>query len=79
MTKSRRMCRWKEGTRTACPVIIDNLSEEEVDFIWGEISQINWEHRFDDWQIMASLSANRGISNSEKNHTRRRAKSKSAS
>jgi hypothetical protein len=78
MTKSRKMCRWKEGTRTACPVIIDNLSEEEVDFIWGEISKINWEHRFDDWLIMASLSANRSASSPGKTHSRKRARSKSA-
>jgi len=40
-----RTCGWKIGARTACPVLIDNLSEEEVDFIWAEVSRINWSLR----------------------------------
>jgi len=44
MTKAK-VCRWKEGARTACPILIDNLSQDEVDDIWGEISNINWAQR----------------------------------
>jgi hypothetical protein len=42
-----KFCGWKIGIRTACPVLVDNLSSEGLDHIWSEISRINWEHRDD--------------------------------
>jgi|GEM_PF-4281701 len=51
MTQSRE-CGWKDRARTACPVLIDNLTSDEVDAIWGEISRINWSRRDEDEQMV---------------------------
>jgi hypothetical protein len=47
-----RVCGWKIGIRTACPVLIDNLSEEAVDVLWGDISHINWSMRMEGNQVV---------------------------
>jgi len=54
-------CGWKVGARTACPVLIDNLSENELDFIWGEISRINWNLRTEVEPMVPSQIPNKGI------------------
>jgi hypothetical protein len=65
MTRSST-CGWKVGARTACPVLIDNLSEEEVDAIWGEISKINWNLREVGDPMVASQISNKHLQNSKK-------------
>jgi hypothetical protein len=66
-------CGWKIGARTACPVLIDNLSEEEVDFIWAEISRINWTLRAEGEPMVAHQ-----VSGSSRllSHSKRRAGSR---
>ena len=54
------------GARTACPVLIDNLSEEEVDAIWGEISKINWNLREVGDPMVASQISNKHLQNSKR-------------
>jgi len=51
MTRSH-VCHWREGSRTACPVLIDNLSIWEVDLLWGEISSINWKRMVEDGEML---------------------------
>lgn len=47
-----RVCGWKIGIRTACPVLIDNLSEAAVDVLWADISHINWSVRMEGNQVV---------------------------
>ncbi len=41
---------------------IDNLSEDEVDSIWGEISRINWNLRVEGEPMVPSQVPNKGLS-----------------
>jgi hypothetical protein len=52
-------CGWRVGRRTACPVLVDNLPEGEVDHIWAEISRINWVHREEELQQALQSSVQR--------------------
>jgi hypothetical protein len=61
-----RACGWKAGARTACPVLIDNLSEDEVDAIWGEISRINWSLREVGDTMVASQISNKHLQSSKR-------------
>jgi hypothetical protein len=70
MTRSRA-CGWKVGARTACPVLIDNLSEDEVDAIWGEISKINWSLRGVGDPVVAFQTSNKHLQS-----TKRRSRSR---
>jgi hypothetical protein len=65
MTRSRT-CGWKIGARTACPVLIDNLSEEEVDLIWIEVSRINWTLRVQGDPMVAPQISGKLLSNSKR-------------
>ncbi|MFB3763972.1 MAG: hypothetical protein ACE14P_01850 [Methanotrichaceae archaeon] len=42
LLRRARFCSWKIGTRTACPVLVDNLPSDKLDRIWSEISRINF-------------------------------------
>lgn len=65
MTRSRT-CGWKIGARTACPVLIDNLTEEEVDLIWAEVSRINWTLRAQGDLMVAPQIPSKLLSNSKR-------------
>jgi hypothetical protein len=65
MTRSRA-CGWKVGARTACPILIDNLSEDEVDAIWVEISKINWGLRGVGDPMVASQISNKHLQSSKR-------------
>lgn len=61
-----RTCGWKVGSRTACPVLIDNLSEEEVDIIWAEVSRINWALREKADPVVSHQISDRQLQNAKR-------------
>ena len=47
LSRRARFCSWKIGTRTACPVLVDNLPADKLDYIWSDISRINYASQKD--------------------------------